>query len=419
MAALAESPRKGVPLFKTLKNVTPAAANILFTPSKDPFNEHPVLVIAVGSPGVGKTSSLKIILNNDPLLQDRGITYDHFYNVSLDTLVEHVQPYRNLTQKAYNVAKVKYNTINKATKNSLGLPNNFHNSLYGPFANLYSTVIHARTNNFGLHTATPTLDTKINKKLNELQHSAVHSAVPTLDTKINKKLNELQHPEVHSAVDPVKEEPYIVVGTEYICKYCKKSFKTTTHFDKGTYRKNKGYLNDQKGGSINTVFDSVIKLGLKKSYNMIYDTTFGPNTNKMDHIMDLLANVHVKYKIIVIHITANNDIDKATEIIQQRIRERHQTMIKKGYLRAIKLSLVRRFIEDNAVGYNAVKKAYENPDYLEEKQFSTLNKVIYEKEDFMFISVDNPNKLKSPKLSKSPTSSTRKSSNRMNAASAS
>jgi len=393
MAALAESPRNGVPRFTTLENVTPSAVNALFRPSNHALlrpSSNPVLVIAVGSPGVGKTSSLKKILNNEPFLQARGITYDHFYNVSLDTLVEHVQPYRNLTRKAYNVAKDKYNTINKDTKNSLGLPNDFHNSLYGPFANLYSTVIHASTSNFGLH-----------------------NAAPRLDTKINEKLKALQHPVVHSAVVPVKEEPYTVEGNEYICRYCNKRFKTTAHFDKGTYLKNKGYTNGQKGGSINTVFDFVIQLGLKKSYNMIYDTTFGPNTNKMDHIMDLLANVPVKYKIIVIHITANDDIETAAKIIQQRIRERHQTMIKKGYLRAIKLSLVHGFIKDNAAGYNAVKNAYENPDYLKEKQFTTHNKkVSYTTDDFMFISVDNLNK------PKSPTSYTRKSSNRMNAASA-
>ena len=378
-APIAVAPKKP-PRFMTLQNVTPEAVNALFMPSEDPTSKHPVLVIAIGAPGVGKTSSLIHILNNDPLLQKRGITYDHFYNVSLDTIVEHVQPYRNLTRNAYRHAKKRYNAINKPTKQSFGLPEDFHNKLYAPFANLYTTVISKKDNNtFGLQNAEPTLYKKINTELKQLQ------------TPVNDE---------DSA--PVDENPYTMVGKEFKCNYCGKLFKTKTHFTSGTYLKNRGY---QKGGTINNVFQQVLQEGMQKSYHMIYDTTFGPNTNKMDLIMRLLANVPVKYKIIVIHITATE------EEIQRRIRQRHLKMIDEGFLRAIKLSLVSHFIKDNANGYDAVKTAYQDPTYID--RFLTKNGEHYTVNDFTFIHIinhdKNTGKMLEIKYNSPTTSPTRKS----------
>jgi hypothetical protein len=295
------------------------------------------------------------------LIQKRGITYDHFYNVSLDTIVENVQPYRNLTRNAYRHAKEGYNTINKTTKQSLGLPEDFHDKLYAPFANLYTTVISKKGNNtFGLQNAEPKLYRKINAELKQLQISVKDE---------------------DSA--PVDENPYTMVGKEFKCNYCGKLFKTESHFKLGKCKdkKNKG---SQKGGTITNIFQQVLQEGLKKSYNMIYDTTFGPDKNKMDHIMDLLANVPVKYTIIVIHITATE------EEIQRRIRQRHLKMIDEGYLRAIKLSLISHFIKDNANGYDVVKTAYQDPKYV--KTFSTKNGEHYTVNDFTFINIINHDK---------------------------
>jgi len=388
MAAVIVASPKKLPRFKTLHDVTPEAVDALFMPSEDPTSKHPVLVIAIGSPGVGKTSSLIHILNNDPLLQKRGITYDHFYNLSLDTIVEHVQPYRNLTRKAYKYAKDGYNAINTTTKQSLGLPEDFHNKLYAPFANLYTTVISKKGNNtFGLQ-----------------------NAEPKLYTKINTELKQLQTPVKDADSTPVDEEPFTMVGKEFKCNYCGKLFKTQAHFTSGTYLKNRGY---QKGGTINNVFQQVLQEGMQKSYHMIYDTTFGPNTNKMDLIMGLLANVPVKYKIIVIHITATE------EEIQRRIRQRHLKMIDEGYLRAIKLSLVSHFIKDNANGYDAVKTAYQDPKYVD--TFLTKNGEHYTVNDFTFINIINHDKntgkmleikYNSPTTSPTKKSPTRKSPTR-------
>ena len=348
-ATNAASPRKGVPQFKKLQNVTPEAVEKLFMPTKDPISKDPVLVIAIGSPGVGKTTLLIDVLNNEPLLKARGITYDHFYNVSLDNIVEHIKPYRNETVKAYKYAKNGYNAINNKMKQTLGLPEDFHDKLYDPFANLYTTLTTKKGNNtFGLQNAIPRLYTKINAELKQLQA-------------------------------PVKdEEPVTMVGKDFKCKYCGKLFRTESHFKSGKCKNKTGY---QKGGTINNVFQQVLQEGLERSYNMIYDTTFGPNKNKMDHIMGLLANVPVKYTIILIHITASE------EEIQRRIRQRHLKMIDEGDLRAIKFSRIPHYIKENADGYDAVKTAYQDPKYV--IGFLTKNGEHYTVSDFKFINIIN------------------------------
>ena len=121
----AASPRKGVPQFKKLQNVTPEAVEKLFMPTKNPISKDPVLVIAIGSPGVGKTTSLIDVLNNEPLLKAHGITYNHFYNVSLDKIAEHIKPYRNETVKAYKYAKQNANQDRKHIKPSKINSNNY------------------------------------------------------------------------------------------------------------------------------------------------------------------------------------------------------------------------------------------------------------------------------------------------------
>lgn len=59
-------------------------------------SEDPLFVILVGAPGVGKTSQAKKIL------AQRGKPYDNFYQVSLDSLVERIAPYRKGTKTLYN-----------------------------------------------------------------------------------------------------------------------------------------------------------------------------------------------------------------------------------------------------------------------------------------------------------------------------
>jgi len=64
----------------------------------------PLFVVVVGAPGVGKTTQTKKILHQ------HHYDYDQFYNVSLDSLVERVRPYRITTKLLYDEFRKKRGT---------------------------------------------------------------------------------------------------------------------------------------------------------------------------------------------------------------------------------------------------------------------------------------------------------------------
>ena len=66
-----------------------------------PSPEKPTFVVLVGAPGVGKTTQVKKFLKKD------GKSYDSFYHVSLDSIVERVKPYRIATKLLYDEMKKK------------------------------------------------------------------------------------------------------------------------------------------------------------------------------------------------------------------------------------------------------------------------------------------------------------------------
>jgi len=63
--------------------------------------DTPLFVVVVGAPGVGKTTQIKKILH------EHKYEYDQFYNVSLDSLVERVIPYRITTKLLYDEMRKK------------------------------------------------------------------------------------------------------------------------------------------------------------------------------------------------------------------------------------------------------------------------------------------------------------------------
>jgi len=380
MAALAESPRKGVPRFTTLDNVTSNAVNALFTPSKNPTSEHPVLVIAVGSPGVGKTSSLKTILNNEPLLQTRGITYNHFYNVSLDTLVEHVQPYRNLTRKVHNEYKESKKQHHLGTN-----PNNTHynyelsNSDYGDFSTMYLQMIRSEQPNFSLGAEEARLRGKL--------HLPDEIGIPT-----NPSTPIKQRPVKQS---PVKQSPggfEIVLDPKDGKEKCKCPNCGKLYVGEATPKKHKeqGCPSSSRstvkhGGSLKTMMDAAIERAIQHGFNILYDTTLGGNTNKVDGIMEMLIkHPKHKYTIFVIHITASE-----SEIVE-RIKRRHLHMInrtqldKNRYLRAIRPTLTKKYIDDNRRGFYSVRKKYTNI------KNAIFNDTQYSPKDFIFKAFINP-----------------------------
>lgn len=105
---------------------------------------NPVFVILVGAPGVGKTSTAKKILGN------YGLNYDNFYNVSLDSLVEHIIPYRKVTKELYNKIKTK----KAGTK--------LNNTDYKLLSEVYLTTIMSKRNNLGLNSTRKRILNKIN-----------------------------------------------------------------------------------------------------------------------------------------------------------------------------------------------------------------------------------------------------------------
>ena len=66
-----------------------------------PSPEKPTFVVLVGAPGVGKTTQVKKFLKKD------GKSYESFYHVSLDSIVERVKPYRIATKLLYDEMKKK------------------------------------------------------------------------------------------------------------------------------------------------------------------------------------------------------------------------------------------------------------------------------------------------------------------------
>ena len=202
-----------------------------------PVPDEPTLVILVGSPAVGKTTQARRIL------AEHGMNYDDFYNVSLDSLAEVTQPYRNATRAFYE----EY-TARKPNARVTGPvpPTEIHpiHENMGKFSGFYTTVTQSQRNNFGMT-------------------ESLRGAV--------KRLN----------------NPAYKPGAA-------NKRKANTEFP----------INKAKLTLID-VREEAFKVGLKAGYDIIYDTTFKSDTSKFREIMNTVQqNASKKYKIMVIHVTA-------------------------------------------------------------------------------------------------------------------
>ena len=232
MAALASK------RFSTLSEVTAEEVERLFMHGQshaELTSDTPVLVILIGSPGVGKTTKAKEIIES--MIKH---PYDTMYHVSLDDIVERIDPYCTLTMDGY-----------KQIVDMVGGPE-IPDKMYGPLANLYSTVIHQNNLNFGL------------------SNGALH---------MYKKLDNIKHNR----------------------KTAKKSSKR--------------HSNISAFVSIKTRLDNALKSGLDNSYHVVYDTTFSDTTNKMDEIINKVHAAEKKhnhiYKVYVIHVIASEEVIRA------------------------------------------------------------------------------------------------------------
>jgi Cdc6-like AAA superfamily ATPase len=79
---------------------------------------NPNFVIVVGAPGVGKTTKSAEIIK-----KQLGLNYNDFYNISLDSLIERVEPYRKVTKHLFNTLKNKKTMIEEPelTEKNFGL----------------------------------------------------------------------------------------------------------------------------------------------------------------------------------------------------------------------------------------------------------------------------------------------------------
>jgi broad-specificity NMP kinase len=258
MAAIADSP-----MFTQLSDVTSEKVQKLFMNgyNNEDLDAQPTLIVIIGCPGVGKSRIAK--------------SYKNMYHVSLDTIVERIEPYCALTREAYETIKRKFD--------GKDVP-------YGPFADLYSTVISSTQPNFGLLDAESVLYKKIHNKMQTDAVSIKQTPKKTRSKKISHLKSVLSH------------------------------------------------------------FYDALEYAVKESFNIMYDTTFDSNTNKMDKIMKMVAGKN--YRVIVLHVVASE------EQIHSYLNGRHRKMLESGCLRAINPDLISKYIIQNAMGYNLSYSKY-------------------------------------------------------------
>ena len=128
-------------MFKTLEN----AQNVekiakVFSGNKPNYQlrPNPNFVVVVGAPGVGKTTKSAEIIK-----KELGLNYEDFYNISLDSLVERVEPYRKASKRLYNTLKNK--------KAALGSPE-LNEKNFSLLSELYLPTIMSNKSNFSLGT---------------------------------------------------------------------------------------------------------------------------------------------------------------------------------------------------------------------------------------------------------------------------
>jgi Cdc6-like AAA superfamily ATPase len=114
-------------LFTKSSNITLDRVMHLFGADKIVSQEDPLFVFVIGSPGVGKTTQTRRYF---------GELYDSMYNVSLDTIVEHIEPYRNMTLHAY--------------KNKVAHKKNLNENNYAHFSTIYLPIIQSEESNFSI-----------------------------------------------------------------------------------------------------------------------------------------------------------------------------------------------------------------------------------------------------------------------------
>ena len=294
--------------------------------------QNPIFLFVIGSPGVGKSTQTQRFLNE----QFKYNIYETMFNVSLDTIVENIQPYRNGTLKAFrNLEASKFGPIT--------------NDDYDNFSKMYLQIIQSKQKNFSVANQT--------QKLRERLHLGNANANANANAKTSAKTKTSMVNAANPSIVKMQVKEINENGRKkYVCPKCLKKFLTKAtpekHIAKGCSQR-QSLKNSQNGGSLIHLLDEAIIEGIKRSYNILYDTTFD-GLKKFEKVLQYIKdNQNTKYDIVVLHITAT----PAT--IYNRIQHRHQEMIKQGFLRAINLKMISKFVVQNQKSYDAAKEKYE------------------------------------------------------------
>lgn len=394
--------------FIELTNVTETAVASLFMngkPGEHYVNERPILAIIIGAPGVGKTSQAYRFLNHylsrKNIVKQAGVhlTYDDFYNVSLDTLIHTVVPYRDATMQTHNDLRRYEGTYSRDKKYKQPLTD----AQYAAFSDMYLQIVQSKRPDFSVSEQTTKLRTKLGLKT------------------------------VKGGVIRTKPRGNAKPGLEYYCKHCREWFKTkktvTDHYAKygepASPVQNAASVANaaaapisvapisvapanavaqmahviKRNGSLLDAMYNGLEYGLTHSFNVLFDTTLKDTKKKIDdRVLPILLRPDVnKYKIIIIHVTA-----KEAEV-KQRLQKRHIEMIHDNFLRAVNPNLANAFIVQNKNGYEDAFRAYKDPANL------LLKDSKYAPFDFKFYEVVNSHGVPHPEVTNSPFYSPQKS----------
>ena len=277
--------------------------------------ETPVLVILVGSPGVGKTTVGSTFLKHHPFTSH--LKKDDFYTVSSDLLLQRVQPYRNATARLYDEIydkrKEKHETVT--------------NQNFSILANASLSTIMTKKNDFLLPHTEQQMRIKLLKPFNT-------------EEKEEKKEKENK-------------------DASRVCTCgCGKTLKPATiktHMKKVQQVKQEEKEEKEEKELDRSIVDHTkygLEIGIRHGLNIIYDTTLKERDIIKEDILPLITQYNKKYNILVLLVTAS------PEDIKERLRGRHHEMIGENYVRAIKLELVDKFVKLNKKAFDKAQKYY-------------------------------------------------------------
>ena len=322
-------------------------------------DERPLIIITAGSPGVGKSTIAK-----EQFIY-YGIEPNKVYTISMDALLEHNSLFRTKTKILYN----KWH-------------NKMANENYATFSGISTAAYSAKQANLKIPEKIANINSKfsakygaINKGNNEnlinsfqkLRVTKKSRISPVLSFSPRKSSPELQRNRTPSPKLSPRKSPVLLP---------KRAPTPPTN----TTRRRSSRLAAQKpkqGGAITRNLDDIrevgFEFGVANGLNILYDCTLTSTGRRMQEIMKILQKYakmgHPKYRIKVLLIEADKNINKAAEIIQERIRGRHHKMVENGFLRGLTLSMgaIKGMIKTNREGFETAISTYGekivNPPY--------------------------------------------------------